>query len=50
MPPTRTYQFKILLSEKERAWLEAVARKRGLSASDILRLHITALAEEEGLR
>jgi hypothetical protein len=36
----RPHQFKILLSDDEKHWLEQVAESRGLTASDVLRLYI----------
>jgi hypothetical protein len=40
MATERPNQFKIMLSDEERAWLEAIASSRGLSASDVLRLYV----------
>ncbi len=36
----RPLQFKILLSEEEKTWLEKIAASRGLTSSDVLRLYI----------
>lgn len=44
----RTNQFKIMLSDQEKAWLEELASSRGLTSSDVLRLYIrTAFFELE---
>jgi hypothetical protein len=40
MPNDRPNQFKIMLSDEEKAWLEEIATSRGLTASDVLRLYI----------
>jgi hypothetical protein len=40
MANDRTNQFKIMLSDDERAWLEAIAARRGLTSSDVLRQYI----------
>jgi hypothetical protein len=40
MANDRSNQFKILLSDEEKGWLEEVAASRGLTSSDVLRLHI----------
>jgi hypothetical protein len=40
MANERPNQFKIMLSDEEKMWLEAVAADRGLTASDVLRQHI----------
>jgi len=40
MANERTHQFKIMLSDEEKTWLEAIAAGRGLTSSDVLRLYI----------
>ena len=40
MATDRRHQFKIMLSDSEKLALEAVAESRGLTSSDVLRLHI----------
>jgi Ribbon-helix-helix protein, copG family len=36
----RPHQFKMLLSDDEKEWLEAIAASRGLTSSDVLRVYI----------
>lgn len=36
----RTKQLKVLLSDEEKDWLDALAQARGLTASDVLRQYI----------
>lgn len=36
----RTVQFKLLLSVEERQWLEDLATRRGLTATDVIRQFI----------
>jgi hypothetical protein len=40
MANERPNQFKIMLSDEEKAWLEELAARRGLTSSDVLRLYI----------
>lgn len=40
MASDRQIQFKIMLSTDEKLWLEALAKARGLTASDVLRQYI----------
>ncbi|HEY4012767.1 MAG TPA: CopG family transcriptional regulator [Polyangiaceae bacterium] len=40
MTSERTNQFKILLSDEEKAWLEEIAAARGLTSSDVLRQYV----------
>lgn len=40
MTVARTNQFKILLSDDEKTWLQALAEKRGLTPTDYVRLFI----------
>jgi hypothetical protein len=43
----RPHQFKIMLSTDEKTWLEEVARRRGTTASDVLRHYIRETCEAE---
>ncbi len=53
MPIERPHQYKILLSEDEKAWLEEIATSRGLTAADVLRQYIreahAALVASQGV-
>jgi hypothetical protein len=40
MANERPHQFKIMLSDQEKAWLEELATRRGLTSSDVLRQYI----------
>ncbi len=40
MANNRTNQFKIMLSDAEKGWLEEIAADRGLTSSDVLRVYI----------
>ena len=50
MANERPNQFKIMLSNEEKAWLEQVAESRGLTSSDVLRLYIREAHAELQLR
>jgi hypothetical protein len=53
MASERTNQFKIMLSDAEREWLEELAGSRGLTSSDVIRQYIrearAQLHERKGL-
>jgi hypothetical protein len=40
MANSRTNQFKVMLSDAEKVWLEEIAADRGLTSSDVLRVYI----------
>jgi hypothetical protein len=48
MVVTRTHRLSMLISDDEWAMLQAVAEKRGVTASDWVRMHIRDAYEAEG--